>query len=239
MRCKNCGWPNKPDVTNCVKCGEPLIDDGPAPMHGTTPIGNVDMPEPSNLKKTVIEAGNYGFTPQPENNTGATVILDAPDGGNTCPKCGYPLRADAVKCPNCNSSVVAPTVPIEKPVHQEPPVNHHQAKQRHTTINPYLMDMDPTPMCSLKPIKKMNERKEVPTQEYDGKEIILERGNTDPENGSITSKEQARLTNVDGVWYLEDLSEQKTTFLQLGRKTEIKDGDIILMGNRMFEFHTL
>lgn len=24
MRCKNCGWPNKPDATTCSKCATPL-----------------------------------------------------------------------------------------------------------------------------------------------------------------------------------------------------------------------
>ena len=27
MRCKNCGWPNKPNETTCVKCHTPLVAD--------------------------------------------------------------------------------------------------------------------------------------------------------------------------------------------------------------------
>lgn len=237
MRCKNCGWPNKPDVTHCVKCGEPITDDDPLPMGGTIRVDNRPEPEPSNLKKTVIEAAGFNL---PKNNVvDRTMPIDQVGGSSSqCPKCGYQLRPGADKCPNCNTPVMAATVRNEPEPHQADNVNFHSAPRRQTTINPYLMDMDPTPMCSLRPIKKVNEHKEPSINEYEGKDIVLERANTDPDNGSITSQGQARLTNVDGAWFIEDMSEQKTSFLQVARKTEIKDGDIILLGNRLFEFHT-
>ena len=159
MRCKNCGWPNKPDVKNCVKCGEPLTEDNYAFQGGgTMPLTDNVPPVSSGLKKTVMEAG--GFAPAPQTTPDRTVPMDQMGGGRQCAKCGYPLRDDAVKCPNCNTPVLAATVPGNN-VHSMPeaPVTHHQSpKHRPTTINPYLMDMDPTPMCSLKP-----ERWKVPS----------------------------------------------------------------------------
>ena len=65
---------------------------------------------------------------------------------------------------------------------------------------------------------------------------MLNRANTDPNNQSITSKEQAVLTFEDGAWYLEDRSDQKTTYVHAGRKTRLESGDIIILGNRRFEF---
>ncbi len=248
MRCKNCGWPNKPNVDKCVKCGEPLVNDPVSQFNPTAPI-NDKGPEASNLKKTVIEPGGGGYVNNPISGTtpiggdkaASTVPING--GESTCAKCGYPLRPGVSKCPNCNTPVsgTTPTMPINnEPVNPapSPQPNHHPAPKRPTTINPYLMDMDPTPMCSLKPIKKVGERREPVVQEYDGKEIVLNRENTDPDNGSITSREQAQLTFKDGVWYIEDRSEQKTTFVRAIRPTELCDGDIVLLGNRMFEFHS-
>lgn len=45
------------------------------------------------------------------------------------------------------------------------------------------------------------------------------------------------VSQENGHWYIEDASDQKTTFVQAARKTELHDGDIILLGNRLFEFH--
>ena len=67
--------------------------------------------------------------------------------------------------------------------------------------------------------------------------MILNRDNTEQNNSSITSRQQAIVTRVDGHWYIEDRSEQKTTFVQAAKKVELHDGDIILLGNRLFEFH--
>ncbi len=105
------------------------------------------------------------------------------------------------------------------------------------TINPYMMNVETDPTFLLKPIKRMDERHDFNEQEYEGKEVVLNRDNTDPGNPSITSREQAVITNVDGRWYIEDKSDQKTTFVRAGEKIELHDGDIILLGNRMFEFH--
>ena len=67
-------------------------------------------------------------------------------------------------------------------------------------------------------------------------EAVLTRDNTEPGNPSITSKEQALVTFSDGHWYIENRSEQSTTFVLANKKIELHDGDIILLGNRMFEF---
>jgi len=69
---------------------------------------------------------------------------------------------------------------------------------------------------------------------FSGEEIILNRDNTDEGNMTITSKEQAVLTYENKKWYLQDRSEQKTTFVT--EKIELKPGDIIVLGNRRFEF---
>lgn len=53
---------------------------------------------------------------------------------------------------------------------------------------------------------------------FSGEEIILNRDNTDEGNMTITSKEQAVLTYENKKWYLQDRSEQKTTFVYTTEK---------------------
>ncbi len=54
---------------------------------------------------------------------------------------------------------------------------------------------------------------------------------------SITSRIQAVISRKDDRWFIEDKSEQKTTFVQANIPQPLKDGDIILLGNRLFVFH--
>lgn len=79
MRCKNCGWPNRPEETTCSKCGSPLE------ASSTTSA----QQEVSSSNQTVREGDIFGGVSQP----------------NICPKCGYPLRPGLQKCPNCNSDL--------------------------------------------------------------------------------------------------------------------------------------
>lgn len=131
--------------------------------------------------------------------------------GRKCQKCGAEIGADAKFCPTCG----APT--------------------RMGTINPWMQPQAGT-FCTLRPVSWEGENIEHQPLTFSGTVISLNRANTDPENQTITSKQQAVLTYEDGVWLIEDASEQKTTYLHVGRKTKLSDGDIIILGNRMFEF---
>ena len=91
---------------------------------------------------------------------------------------------------------------------------------------------------TLKPVKKENERHQPQDLTFSGDEVVLNRGNLEQNNMSITSRTQATLTYEDGKLYIVDGSDFKTTFVQARQKTELHEGDIILMGDRMFEFHS-
>lgn len=214
MRCKKCGWPNRPDEKFCVKCNTPLEEDGNSS---------------NGLKATVPEG--YAFNGSTEETA-----------ERLCPKCGNILPNNADHCPNCNYAIV--------PLYQDTPSYSHE--QIHPTrmdnpaidksrvigtINPYMIGEAPDPTVILKPQKRINERKGLPELEYEGKSIVLTRSNTEPENDSITSQTQAVITNIDGHWFLEDKSELGTTFVRASKKVELSEGDVILLGNRLFEFH--
>lgn len=69
-----------------------------------------------------------------------------------------------------------------------------------------------------------------------GDEVDLYRSNTDPANNTIARDLQARLSFADGKWSIEDCSSLRTTYVRPGRKLELRDGDVIVMGNREFIF---
>lgn len=216
MRCKNCGWPNRPDQTNCSKCGTPLES-----------IASSIGPHESSISsnETVREMDVFGVS-QP----------------NICPKCGYPLRPGIQKCPNCNSDLQG----TGNSQDYQPLKSSHQVRRPtvigtpkiHGTINVWTEgSMGLTPSFILSPIKRNGERKQPNDIELEGENVVLNRDNTDPGNLSITSKTQAVITRKDDKWFIIDKSEQKTTFIQVASLQELHEGDIILLGNRLFVFH--
>lgn len=258
MRCKNCGWPNKPNETTCVKCGSPL-DYDETPTDGNITYRPQSANDGDGLKKTVME--NQIFGPSVEQP-----IQETPTASETeCPKCGYPMRTDAIKCPNCNFSAThsaeqhsnndnsgvgggyqrRPTrmaADIPDQIEEEQPVLKKTRKATegggkfNGTINPYMQNYMEEPAFILEPIQRMNERKPIEPVEFEGSEVTLSRDNTEPGNPTISSKEQSKITHNEGHWFIEDMSDQKTTFVQAGQKIELHDGDIILLGNRLFKF---
>lgn len=214
MRCKNCGWPNRPEETTCTKCGAPL----------ETKSLEVAS-ETSSSNQTVREMDVFGSAQS-----------------NNCPKCGYPLRPGMHRCPNCNNDLYSPS-------NRQAASNSVQSRgvssatvigatNIHGTVNVWTDGaIGITPSFILSPVKRSGERKQPEDIELEGENVILNRDNTDPGNMSITSREQAMVYRQDDRWFIKDKSEQKTTFVQAAAPHELHEGDIILLGNRLFIFH--
>jgi RNA polymerase subunit RPABC4/transcription elongation factor Spt4 len=208
MRCKNCGWENPQGKERCEKCNAPLHSEQGHSLPPVPPVNAVPPAEPNPLKGTLPESELFG---------------------GACKKCGYPIAPGFRVCPNCGEPVASSA---QAPV---PPVAPPAGRQRPGTINPWETPQD-SHFCTLKAVAWQNEQVGYQPVSYSGDQIVLNRANTDPNNQSITSKEQAVLTFEDGAWYLEDRSDQKTTYVHAGRKTRLESGDIIILGNRRFEF---
>lgn len=96
----------------------------------------------------------------------------------------------------------------------------------------------PVAYCKLTPVIFPGENpRHAPSEVSIKGDTNLNRENLDKDNPTITTKVQAALTNKDGKWYIQDKSAQKTTFVHAGDPIQLKDGDIILMGNRTFIFN--
>lgn len=239
MRCKNCGWENPEGLDKCEKCHNTL-NDCSHDHQSTTPSSD-------RMKSTVAE--NVVFP-----NAGAAFVPA------TCPKCGYPVSNGSSSCPNCNYELKpAPTtqqVQTCKNCGSDIPSN---AKFCPTCGNPTITDVPQsqhfkqspmgtvmggpsggpgfsTRFCTLRPVSWPGEDVRHNPITYSGDLIILNRSNTDANNNSITSREQAVLTFEDGVWYIENRSDLRSTYLRVDGKVKLTNGDIIVLGNREFEF---
>ena len=106
---------------------------------------------------------------------------------------------------------------------------------------PKVKEAEPVlpPHCSLKPVAREDEdATKLMKQEFESAEVVLNRQNTDPENFTITSQQQALLVYENGKWFIEDRSAYKSTYVRASRRIELQDGDVVAMGDREFEFST-
>ena len=240
MRCKNCGWENDSNALRCEKCNAPLNGSMGAGQGRYDGAGREKQDEHP-LKRTVRECD--AINPIHEN------------GLKKCPNCGYLYNSDMPSCPNCGfSEGKSPVADEHKSERRDAgdmivcPKCHETVPSKFNfcancgspigkhTINPWSQPQGSENECSLLPIAWENEGREMQPQKYSGDVIILNRDNTDPTNNSITSKEQAVLSYENGGWYIEDKSQMQTTYLHVGKKMPLENGDIIILGNRRFIF---
>lgn len=235
MRCKNCGWENDSNKVKCEKCNAPLTGSMIENHAGHTPSGASDA---ASLKGTIPERQIFDSKSTDDNPVECHKCkYPLGRGMQTCPMCGTPVRSDVdikrdasvnsngSRCNKCGAALPAGVsfcADCGTPLYRG-------------TINPWTAPQSVT-LCTLKPLAWEKEQIEYNVQSFSGENITLNRSNTDPNNQTITSKEQAELTFENGAWYICDKSVQKTTFVHAGRKTKLEKGDIIILGNRRFEF---
>jgi hypothetical protein len=134
-----------------------------------------------------------------------------------CDKCGAEVSIDFTFCPKCGERIHLPTI-------------------RAIRHKPTPAPEPPKPKCHLTLIPEEEEQMEPVTNDYEGASVILTRENTEANNRTITSKEQAELICEDGKWFLLNKSELGSTYLEANRKLELQQGDVIVMGDRRFKF---
>ena len=139
-----------------------------------------------------------------------------------CDNCGYPVMNGMHTCPNCLAEIQEEqTVP--------PPFASDEEAYEY---NEYEI-----PTCSLRPISLPNER-EMPEEVYEeGAEVYLSRENTVPYDRTIDDEEQACLFFSEGHWFIEDRSHDNSTYVHAGAGIKLESGDIIKLGERLFEFN--
>lgn len=235
----------RPTVLNATGMQEPA----PRPtVIGASPMQD-PTPRPTRVVNSVTPSG----------------VSQQPQGSRNCAHCGYPVVGDFTSCPNCGAPMAPapqPIVPSPSPIRQAASdsglvIDEHVkcvkcgaevsidfafcpkcGERIHMpTVRAIRHKADPPkPKCTLELLLEEDEVTQPRTNEYEGAFIILNRDNSEPDNRTITSKEQAELTCEDGKWYVLNKSELGSTYIECNRKIEILSGDVIVMGDRRFKF---
>lgn len=230
MRCKNCGWPNDDDAKRCVKCNSPLTRPTVATGHG----------QPSRPVSPVVDRKEENAYPEPPRQRGATSLTNE---WSACPSCGYPVSRKLSRCPGCgtaNKGYIDADSPAVTPA---PPATVTETpRETPVTLHTPLDNTGSRPAAAssltLQRESWINENRCHAPETLEGDRITLNRANTDPDNNTIDPAAQAIIVNEDGRWYIENLSPAATTFVKVTRRMELEEGDIIVMGNRSFTFHS-
>ncbi len=229
MRCKSCGWVNPDGAQKCVKCNAPLS--GSMVEQNVQPMGGEVERSVRQTKREVWS----GQEPQ-----------QAP--GNYKCECGYLVPSGAASCPNCGA-MAGGTQPVQnqQPIAAPQPVqmpNGYQQKPAMggTVVGGFAIGVGPaaaTDSFTLKPLPFQNEQVQYQPITFSGNSVVLNRQNTDPNNNTITSKQQAVIVQKEDGWYISNCSAGKTTYIQVTHEMKLEPGDVVIMGNRAFEFGKL
>jgi hypothetical protein len=134
---------------------------------------------------------------------------------HTCAECNYPIFPDTITCPWC--AAPAP----KQAADPEPPAPAPGGKQQ---------------ACKMKLIPYAYDKRKSHILSFSGNKVALNRDNVDPGNITISDNAHAVLEYENNKWYIRDTSEHRTTFIRVAEKTELKPGDVIVLGNQRFEF---
>lgn len=200
-----------------------------APIPPVAPVAQAPVVPPAPEKPKPQEAPKAPVKEEPKKQKDDTLKtvhpeIEANENMNTCDKCGSSVPINFLYCPKCGERIRQKTVMVRRKPKLAEPIPEKPVEE-------------PIAKCSLTLIPEDEEETVMPfTKDYEGKQIVLNRNNTEPENYTITSKEQAHLIKEDGKWYIENHSELGTTYVQATRKLEIQSGDVIVLGDRRFKF---
>ncbi len=250
MRCLYCGWENLPTAQACIKCGQTLSNNTPRQEDSyqinspSSPLGEAGSRSTVVFKevepKPTVKFGEFVATGRKDDGASrATSIFrkdnicstdnnyshndnqeSQPPQVSECTNCGYPSSSDISVCPMCNQRKT-----------------HTIIRRRHLKTNDDTQTSQiAEPSCSLTIIPEYDETIEAHKNEYHGELIVLNRNNTEQNNLTITSKDQAHLSFENGKWFISDKSDYNTTFIQVQGKVELKPGDVVMLGDRRFKF---
>jgi hypothetical protein len=250
MRCNNCGWNNADDAVSCVKCNNALVEE---------PVQRSVSPQGRGTK-SMQPAGGAAAEGQP--NLVACPHCSYPTSRvvQDCPSCGGPMTsAKAWSGPGPSQQEKGQAEgggQAQGGAKDEQAQGGAQEKGQmdgarqgggklEGTVDPYRPGQpggngQPTqPEFYLEKLGQSGEKTPVLRLKTDAEDQApVSRSVLDENNFTITSKVQAVFAFKDNKWWLVDRSELKTTFIQAREPRELKDGDVILMGDRKFVFYS-
>lgn len=146
----------------------------------------------------------------------------------SCPRCSYPLISaisPTTPCPNCGNTGVE--VALEQKTQLVDQMIDYQAPIQAVNL-PY------STKCRLIEEPHGRIKKEIGAKESGVTEIVLNRKHFDPTNTTISSEKHILLKNQDGKWYIQDLSSNGATLMQVLEKQVLSSDTRLALGNKFF-----
>jgi hypothetical protein len=237
MRCKECGYLNGTDTGNCIKCGTVLIPSGKIKTAINTSIEAFEEAMDQDKSPATVKLKNEenAFQGHPtvrgiQLNTEETVQMEQETGANdsskekkhtyfTCIECNYyPLKEPISAqnpCPNCGQVADAPVTA--------------------TIQSGGTMKLSDIQIGETKISVSIKAEPGGQVVELEGKELLLNRTTLDPSNSSLSSGTHARISLENGSAFIEDLSSNGATFVQVSGKMELKNGTRLILGNKLYQ----
>ena len=215
LECPKCGYPITASFNSCPNCGADFMEE------------EVEEEQPTPVQSPAKDkVGNATVSI----SAGIDEDDDIVEAFNICDKCKAEVPVEFSFCPHCGSKIVLKTIPS---LH-----GRKKATSQEKSDKAELVAEPVKKICYLELIPEEGEEVEACRNSYEGTNIVLNRENTEKDNRTITSKEQAMLSFEDGKWFIENKSDFASTFIFAGRRLELNSGDVIMLGNRRFKFES-
>lgn len=208
LQCKNCKTPNLVDALKCVNCNAPL--DGSMVLQSTSKTA-----KKMKHSTAVFYSSNQAAPTQ------------------QCSRCFYPNESGTNTCLQCGHTLILPANNINLEI--EKTASNKSPKASTMTINPWIEKPKKQAQFVLVSLES-DGKTEKNKRSFGGEKVDLNRANLDKENITITSDVQASIVYSENGWSIENKSAMGTTFIKVNGQVGLQDGDIILMGNRLFKF---
>lgn len=227
LECPNCHYPLSSDsLTSCPNCMADftgLEEEDEEEYDNSTSSQDVKEATSNEQNAQVAETVNISKVSSPGSNEGEFMI--------ECDHCKKQISAEFKFCPYCATEVIQRTIAFRKKrknVEKEDASSEKQSEIQ----QPEKLNLQ----CHLSLVPDDDEDIEAITNHFEGNNVILNRANTDSNNPTITSKQQAELIFENGNWFIENRSEYGTTFIAVNRRFQLNPGDVIMLGDRRFVF---
>lgn len=227
LECPNCHYPLSSDsLTSCPNCMADftgLEEENEEDDENTIPSQDMKEGTPNGQNAQVAETVNISKASSHSSNEREFMI--------ECDHCKKLVSAEFKFCPYCATEVIQKTIAFRK---KRKKVDNEDASSEKLleVQQPEILNLQ----CHLSLVPDDDEDLEAITNHYEGNNVILNRANTDSNNPTITSKQQAELIFENGNWFIENRSEYGTTFIAVNRRFQLMPGDVIMLGDRRFIF---
>jgi len=241
IRCLVCGFNNQQSAKKCEKCHNYLSDNSLTGVHKKDSLlqsnneTKLDVSRSEKIDKTIIDISATGDVHLRKTLNDKDFEMTHNDSENTkCNKCGYPLRPKEIVCPNCGTEQNE-TFKSKESGKVDEGINalKHPNLAKTSSIDSFEFIQKDVPRFKLSIFKGKK------STVFEGLSVVLNRNNTDTNNANISKEAHAIVENKDNKWVLKDVSSNGATFVQVTKPTEIKDQDLIIIGNIIYRFELL